>query len=101
MILLKNHSLRSLNTFGIEAKARLFADVTSKDQVRDFLQDQYEPGSPLLILGGGSNILFTGDFDGTVMKISIEGIEIVDKKPGEILVSAGRSEEHTSELQSH
>ncbi len=89
MILLKNHSLRSLNTFGIEAKARLFADVTSKDQVRDFLQDQYEPGSPLLILGGGSNILFTGDFDGTVMKISIEGIEIVDKKPGEILVSAG------------
>ena len=68
-------SLRSFNTFGVEASAALFARVRSLEDVERVLTDRRVAGIPLLVLGGGSNVLFTQDFDGLVLKIEIPGLQ--------------------------
>ncbi|MFT5918620.1 MAG: UDP-N-acetylmuramate dehydrogenase, partial [Granulosicoccus sp.] len=59
----ENVSLQQYNTFGIEAKTRFMAVVKSVDDVRSILKNESVNQLPRLILGGGSNILFTQDFD--------------------------------------
>ncbi len=61
-------SLRSFNTFGVDASAALFARVRSLEDLQLVLADRRVAGVPLLVLGGGSNVLFTQDFDGCVLK---------------------------------
>ena len=68
-------SLRSFNTFGVEASAALFARVRSLEDLQRVLTDRRVAGMPLLVLGGGSNVLFTQDFDGLVLKIEIPGMQ--------------------------
>ncbi len=68
-------SLRSFNTFGVEASAALFARVRSVDDLQCVLTDRRAAGTPLLVLGGGSNVLFTRDFDGLVLKIELPGVQ--------------------------
>ena len=68
-------SLRSFNTFGVDASAALFARVRSLEELQRVLADRSVAGVPLLTLGGGSNVLFTRDFDGIVLKIEIPGIQ--------------------------
>ena len=72
----KNIYLRSYNTFGIEAKARLFSRIGSDNELKELLSVKKFSGEKILILGGGSNILLTGDFDGLVIKNEIPGIEL-------------------------
>ena len=71
----RNVSLRSFNTFGVEANAALFARVRSIDDLQRVLSDRQVAGAPLLVLGGGSNVLFTQDFEGCVLKIEIPGVQ--------------------------
>jgi UDP-N-acetylmuramate dehydrogenase len=66
-------SLEKLNTFGVQARAAFFASVRSVDELRDVLADPRALGRPRLILGGGSNLLFTRDFDGLVVKVDLPG----------------------------
>lgn len=73
-------SLRPYNTFGIEAKARHFIAFSSLEQLQEALEAY--PREPLLILGGGSNILLTGDFNGLVIKNELKGIELVREDAG-------------------
>jgi len=68
----EHQSLKALNTFGVEAKARFFAEIGSIEQIQTLLSQQHHPK---LILGGGSNILFTQDYEGLVIKNNILGIE--------------------------
>jgi UDP-N-acetylmuramate dehydrogenase len=68
MQLLENISLRSLTTFAINAKARYYAAFQSVESLQELIEFNIEKGFPLLILGGGSNILFTGDFNGLVLR---------------------------------
>src|SRR4029453_52337 len=68
-------SLRAFNTFGVEASAAFFARVQSLEDLQRVLTDRRVAGVPLLVLGGGSNLLFTQDFDGLVLKIEIPGIQ--------------------------
>ena len=68
-------SLRPFNTFGVDANAALFARVRSLEELQQVLADRRVAGVPLLILGGGSNVLFTQDFDGCVLKIEIRGVQ--------------------------
>ncbi len=68
-------SLRPYNTFGIDVKARYFAEVTSIDELSWVLQQNSYPKK--LILGGGSNMLLTGDLDSLVILISLKGKEVV------------------------
>ncbi|MFH0985536.1 MAG: UDP-N-acetylmuramate dehydrogenase [Candidatus Omnitrophota bacterium] len=85
----QNRSLKSLNTFGIDAAAQYFVEIHSIEELRELLNDSRFPDGKKLILGGGSNILLTGDFDGWVVKNSIPGIEIASETGTEVIVKAG------------
>lgn len=71
----QNYSLKKYNTFGIAAIAKYFAIFTSPDELEEVLKSN-ENISSKMILGGGSNILFTKDYNGLVLKNEIQGINI-------------------------
>lgn len=73
----ENYSLKKLNTFGIEASAKYFADCNSIEAFKEALSDPMFGSMSKLILGGGSNLLFTKDFDGLVLKNNLKGIDLV------------------------
>ena len=68
-------SLKAYNTFGVSAQARYFATFRTNDELRELLQHPTVRGNKRLILGGGSNMLFTHNFDGVVLKNELKGIE--------------------------
>ncbi len=86
----ENISLRPYNTFGIDAKARYFATFKDSDELEELLA----PGSelPTFILGGGSNILFTNDHNGLVIKNEISGINELNEDLEYVYVKAGAGE---------
>ncbi len=84
-----NVSLRPYNTFGVEATAAAFVEVASVDELRAALR---QATRPVLVLGGGSNILFTQDWPGTVVRNRIRGIEVVRRFPHRLWVRAGGGE---------
>lgn len=88
----KNYSLKNLNTFGLNVQAQFFADIKNEDQLQSVLTDQNIRSIPKFILGGGSNILLTGDFNGLVIKISVPGIEIMEENQHSVLIKAGAGE---------
>ena len=71
-------SLRPFNTFGVDVSAALFARVRSVEDLQRVLADRSVADAPLLTLGGGSNVLFTEDFDGCVLKVEIPGVQHED-----------------------
>ncbi len=81
-------NLTPYNTFGIEASAKLFAEVRAEQQLQELMQEGTFKREPKLILGGGSNILFTGDFNGLVIKNSIPGIEVVKAENRHVWIKA-------------
>jgi len=87
----ENYRLTSLNSFGVEAKCRYFAEVTQNDELLGLLEKFPPHILPHLLLGGGSNILFTSDYDGLVIKIVLRGIRVRRKTVDEVWleVSAG------------
>ena len=89
MKVLKNHSLRKYNTFGVECKTDLFIEVFSLDDIKNVFTNFEFESLPKLILGGGSNVLLFKDFKGLVIKISLLGVE--DKGNGLIKVAAGEN----------
>ncbi len=79
--------LTKLNTFGMKVKARCFVEY---DSVADLVDIEFEElARPVLHIGGGSNLLFTDDFKGTVLHSRIDFIEIIGEEAGKVLVSAG------------
>lgn len=88
MKMLENISLKPYNTFHIETTARYFSILNDTDS----LQELPLGNQPLMVLGGGSNMLLTKNFDGLVVKNEIMGIELVHEDPEFIYVSAGAGE---------
>ncbi len=82
-------SLKPFNTFGVEARAAYFTEVASVEGLREVLRQAVPP---VLILGGGSNVLFTRDWPGTVVLNRIGGIEVVRRFARRIWVRAGGGE---------
>jgi len=89
---LEDISLKPYNTFGIDVRARFFAEALSEEDIMILAGNLREEYHPLLILGGGSNILFTKDFPGTVMKISTKGILVIKEDEDTIWVKASAGE---------
>ena len=89
--ILNNYSLKNHNTFGVAAKAKYFANFSSEDELAELLKDDICKTEPLFILGAGSNILLTQDFNGLVLANNIKGIKIIteDEKSTSIAVGAG------------
>lgn len=88
----ENFSLKPYNTFGINVSAKKFASFFSVDELAEFLNHKSESTNSKLILGGGSNILFTKDFDGLVLKNELKGIEVVNEDENFYYVKANAGE---------
>ncbi len=89
MIVQKNTSLKPYNTFGIEATAKLYCEITSEDDLLSILNNQTYANEPRLIIGGGSNILLTKNFDGLAIKNNIKGILKYNEDNDNIWVKVG------------
>lgn len=93
-----NISLKRYNTFGIDVLAKYFASFNSTDTLGQLLQYHdaraatQKNQTPILVLGGGSNMLFTKNFEGIVLKNEITGIEIVKEDEKYVYVKAGAGE---------
>lgn len=92
MQLHKNVSLKQYNTFGIDVSAKYFAGFGSLETLRELLSNDQQQIINKLILGGGSNLLFTKDFDGLVLKNELKGIELVKEDETYYYVKANAGE---------
>lgn len=75
---IRNYSLLAHNTFGIDACCRRFLEYDTVEEAQQIVKSLTAADRPLLILGGGSNLLLTGDYQGTVLHSAIRGIEVLD-----------------------
>ena len=86
-----NYSLLAHNTFGIHACCRRFIEYSSVEEARQIVDSLTAADKPLLILGSGSNLLLTGDYEGTVLHSAIKGIEVLDHADS-VLLRCGSGE---------
>ena len=89
MTILQNLSLLPYNTFGLEVKATHFAEISSMEDLRTGLRSGIRP---ILVLGGGSNLLFTQDVNGLVLKNNLRGIRVVRSFKNKVWVEVGGGE---------
>lgn len=92
MEILENASLKRYNTFGVDVRAAKFASFASAEELKSILEIPANQNIPLFILGGGSNILFTEDFNGLVLKNEVKGVEKIDEDERFYFVKAGAGE---------
>ena len=87
----KNFSLRPYNTFGIDVQSKKFIGVKSTEELQNVLRQKKD--EKILIIGGGSNLLLTKDFEGLTLRIESRGIEIIreDQKSAIVKVAAGEN----------
>ena len=83
----RTYSLLPHNTFGIQATADNFVEFSSVDDIVSFLGKGYDGRS--LVIGGGSNLLFVNDFDGTVFHSVIKEMNVVSENDNEVLLRVG------------
>jgi UDP-N-acetylmuramate dehydrogenase len=91
MKIYQNFSLKKYNTFGFEVSCKHFAEVENEIEIEQLLSQQQFKDSPKLIIGGGSNILFTKNFDGLIINQTSNKIRISseDKEYAYVSVEAG------------
>ena len=92
MIIRQNIGLLPYNTFRIPAVAKYFSTVRSPEELQEVLEAKPAQDQPVLVLGGGSNLLFTGDFDGLVIKNDMMGINMIREDEGYAYVQVGAGE---------
>lgn len=84
-------NLKEHNTFGIDVKCRRFIEFESVDELLQIVNSLTDADKPLLVLGGGSNMLFTADYEGTVLHSAIKGHVAVQTDEG-IMLRCGSGE---------
>ena len=72
----ENYPLKHIHSFGIDVYSKYFAPFTSIGELQERLAENPNPKQPLLILGGGSNVLFTKNFDGLILKNEIISLRL-------------------------
>ncbi len=80
----KNFSLKDLNTFGVDIKAKYFVEVTTLNELKEVLK-RYK-NEKTFLLGGGSNTLFVNNWDGLVLKIDVKGKKVIDEDKENIFI---------------
>lgn len=88
----QNVNLKAYNTFGIDVSCRYFSEVKNIGEIREILSNIDYATTNKMILGGGSNVLFTKDYDGLIIKNSIPGISVVTEDKEHIFVKAAAGE---------
>lgn len=89
MLITRNKSLKLFNTFGLEFMADTMIHVRTEKEAKTLFNGEFSYKKPLIVLGGGSNILFTGDFRGTILCPAFSRIKFEEHKDEHIIVSAG------------
>lgn len=92
MLVEKNLSLQGSNTFGIAARAQALVRVRSVQDIQDVLADPLLARQPKFVLGGGSNIVLTGDVQPLVLKMEINGLRLLQETDRAWIVEAGAGE---------
>jgi UDP-N-acetylmuramate dehydrogenase len=92
LITQKNASLRPYNTFGLDVNAGTLALINSTDDLDEVYQSGRFRGQKKLVLGGGSNVLFTRGFTGVVAKIEIKGVDVFSEEEEEVMIRVGAGE---------
>ena len=87
-----NFSLKDYNTFNINVKSDKFISINSEDQLIDFLS-QHKEEENIFFLGGGSNVLFSKDYNGTIIHISIKGKKIIEEFDDKIIIEVSSGED--------
>ena len=88
----KDYSLLSHNTFGMDVKASVFIEYASVEELKDVLRQYPLTEGAWLHIGGGSNLLFTGEYPGVILHSAIKGYEIVSEDAEEVVVRVGAGE---------
>ena len=88
----RNYSLLRHNTFGIDARCRRFLEYISVDEAQAVARMLCDSESPIMVLGAGSNLLLTGDYDGTVVHSAIRGISLTERPDGSAILRCGSGE---------
>lgn len=88
----KNVSLLDYNTFGMDVTAQLLLEIEDEEMVKEIVADHFYSESPIFILGGGSNVLFTKDVSGITLLNRIKGKEIVYENDQEVWLKVGSGE---------
>lgn len=86
--ILENVSLKKYNSFGVDVTSRFFVEIQNELDLVELFSDERWKQTPYLILGGGSNILFTKNYEGLIIKINIQGITHTINQE-EVIVKAG------------
>lgn len=86
----QNKSLKAFNTFGVESHAEWFVEARTADEVWSCLETFRD--KPIMVLGGGSNLLLTKDLSGVVLKISLKGIAVVQDYENHVVLEVQAGE---------
>ena len=92
MKIIENYPLLNLNTFGLNIKAKYFTSINTVNELIEIKKTNEFNDLELLVLGGGSNILFTKDFDGLVILNNIKGKEIIVQNHHSVFLKIGAGE---------
>ena len=88
---LHDYSLKGHNTFGMDVKCRRFIEFSNVEELRQVVLSLADADRPLLFLGAGSNVLFTKDYDGTVLHSAIKGRHVM-RMDGSVYLRCGSGE---------
>jgi UDP-N-acetylmuramate dehydrogenase len=92
LIYAENQSLIKLNSFGLDVNARYFATVNNIEEAREVFAQALLEKRNWMILGGGSNVLFTRDFSGLVVQVNLKGLTIRSETANEVFLEVGAGE---------
>lgn len=88
MIILENYILDGINTFGVPAKTKYFTELQNEEDIKNVFNSPIFKENKKLFLGGGSNTLFTRDYDGIVVQNKLKGISILKEDVDFVYVRA-------------
>jgi UDP-N-acetylmuramate dehydrogenase len=91
MEVLRNSSLKKFNTFNVDEKAKVLVEINRVSDLFTFLSKENQKDK-MLVLGGGSNILFTKTYEGIIISLKNKGIELIDEDENNILVEISSGE---------
>lgn len=92
MNILENYNLKPHNTFGFEAIAKQYIEITTDAELIKLFQANVFRNIPFFILGGGSNVLFTKDYDGLIIRMVNKGFDIVAEDVSHVIVTVAAGE---------
>ncbi|WP_213939976.1 UDP-N-acetylmuramate dehydrogenase [Pseudomonas sp. dw_612] len=85
-------SLKPFNSFGVDVRAQLFAEAHSDAEVREALAYAVSHNVPLLVIGGGSNLLLTADIQALVLRMATRGIRVLSDDGSQVVIEAEAGE---------